>query len=138
MTKKTPSGPKARRTAAGGNSSKRASGQATTAGKGHKQPDWMPAGEAPRPSRAAKSATAHSRPPQVPAPKGLPGWMPELESPPAARGPKGRKLPPAKQHVDAPVKAPRKGKAAGGFVDPQAGREAERYENPIASREVSG
>ena len=137
MTKKTPSGPKGRRTAAGGNPSKRSSGKATATGQGHKQPDWLPASEAPRPAGAPKPpASRSSRPPQVPAPKGLPGWLPELESPPAPRGPKGRKLPGGKLHADAPAKPPRKGKPVAGFVDPQAGREAERYENPIASREA--
>ena len=66
-----------------------------------------------------------------PKPKPLPGWLPELETPVAPSHNKGR----GKRGAPPPPKGARTSRGSG-FVDPQAGREAERYENPIASREA--
>ena len=98
MTKKTPNGPRARRTATGGPScSKRGGGPAGTerSRPEDRGPGASPAQGKPRDAGRSGPRRSSTRPPQVPAPKAL-----------------------------------------AGFVDPQAGREAERYENPIASREA--
>ena len=58
--------------------------------------------------------------------KALPGWMPE--SPPAARGSRKPPAKPARGGKRTPAHAP--------AHDPQAEREARRYEKPIASREM--
>ncbi len=79
----------------------------------------------------------------------LPGWMPDpgLLRAMKPRGPVAadtNRAPPAEPAARTPVTkkagtAPRPGGAAGktrGYSDPQAAREADRYENPIASREA--
>ncbi|MEL1263915.1 ribonuclease R [Pseudoxanthomonas putridarboris] len=75
-----------------------------------------------QPAGAAKSGK--------PAKKSLPPWMPDL---PADKPARGRSAPAARG--PAPRRAP---SASGGGVhhDPHAAREAQRYEQPIASREA--
>ena len=67
------------------------------------------------------------------APK-VPPWMPE--PPPAAgRAPKATNPPPRPQRGPAPAQRP-PASTGGRFHDPHAAREADRYANPIASREA--
>ena len=86
---------------------------------------------APAPRKVAKKA-ARKRSGDKP----LPGWLPELDTPaPAAaagkprRGGNDRGKRPPTHTGGKPVRAQ-------AIADPQAAREAERYENPIASREA--
>ena len=60
----------------------------------------------------------------------LPPWMPDL---PAGKPPAARKRPAKEALSDADFRAPPQ---HGGFEDPHAAREAERYAEPIASREA--
>jgi ribonuclease R len=79
-----------------------------------------PIGKAGKPTgKSTKPGTAHGG---KPAPSKRPPWMPELPSAPTARA--GKRAQPSAR----PPRAP-------GF-DPHARREAERYAQPIASREM--
>ncbi|MEN1959628.1 ribonuclease R [Luteimonas sp. MJ246] len=80
-------------------------------------------GKGPAPARAA---------PKKPAAQ--PGWMPDPGLLRAMK-PRGQDAPVAPAAA-APVRAKEGGIGRGGFDDPQAAREAGRYENPIASREA--
>ena len=65
--------------------------------------------------------------PGKPAKKSLPPWMPDLPARPAARG---------KAAAGEGAPPPRRSAAGPRFHDPHAQREAQRYEQPIASREA--
>ncbi|HEY0310831.1 MAG TPA: VacB/RNase II family 3'-5' exoribonuclease, partial [Luteimonas sp.] len=65
--------------------------------------------------------------------KALPGWMPE--PPPEPRGARKQPAKQASKGKAAPAKG-RRAPARAPTHDPQADREAGRYENPIASREM--
>ncbi len=92
--------------AAGGESRK---GAGATGGK--------PASGAARPGKSGKGAAGKAGK--------LPPWMPE--SPASAAAPRATK---------APSRGPRQAPRGGGLNDPHAAREADRYANPIASREA--
>ncbi len=104
------------------------------------------------------AAAKKGKPAETPA---RPPWMPTVTdapvAPPRARAPKATPtvdVPTAPPHTPSAPPAPRQAtppaipdagirppaapppRSAGGFVDPQAAREAGRYENPIASREA--
>ncbi len=91
------------------------SGGKTPAGKGSKQGSASASRTAGKPARSGK-----------PAKKSLPPWMPDLPS-----GPRDGRKP-----ASAPPPIPRRAPSAGRFIDPHAQREAQRYEQPIASREA--
>jgi len=101
-------------------------------GDGGAKPSGAPTHPAPAGRKAVKKgARKHT------ADKALPGWMPQLESAPSAPvggrrrggGGGGRNNPPPAHGGGKPVQPVR-------MDDPQAARESERYENPIASREA--
>lgn len=93
-----------------------------TTGGGKKPAANAKAGAKP----ASRNASKTGGKPGKPAKKSLPPWMPDL--PPAPRG--GRKPAPAASPM------PRRAPSPGRFVDPHAQREAQRYDQPIASREA--
>lgn len=111
MKKKTSSGPKRRNPADGGSN----------------HPIHPAAGKPPaRKSGAGKGARRKS------ADKPLPGWLPQLESAPPQPPMAGRRRgSPAQARPTGHT-----GSKPGPLVDPQAEREAQRYEQPIASREA--
>ncbi|WP_447940174.1 ribonuclease R [Pseudoxanthomonas mexicana] len=94
----------------------------TPTGGGKKPAASVKAGAKP----ASHNTFGKAGKPGKPAKKSLPPWMPDL---PASGG---------RTRPDAP--APRRAgpppRAAGRFVDPHAQREAQRYDQPIASREA--
>ncbi|MEN1957717.1 ribonuclease R [Luteimonas changyuni] len=115
-----------------------------TADKGgsgrNRTPSRAKAGGDP-PSRGAKAATGRpGQDPAVPAraakkkPAARPGWMPDPGLLRAMK-PRGPDTPVA-PGAPAPARAKDGGRNRGGVDDPQAAREAGRYENPIASREA--
>ncbi len=86
-----------------------------------------PAGKGSKPGGTAASRTAGKS--GKPAKKSLPPWMPDVATRAPSRPSAG----------NAPSRRPATGhtpRATGGFVDPHAQREAQRYEQPIASREA--
>ncbi|TQM17855.1 RNAse R [Pseudoxanthomonas sp. 3HH-4] len=96
------------------------SGGKTPAGKGSKPGGTPGSRNAGKPAPSGKSGK--------PAKKSLPPWMPDVP----ARAP-------SRTHAGAPParRNPGSGSRTGGrFVDPHAQREAQRYEQPIASREA--
>lgn len=93
---------------------KRGSGRKSTGKAG-------PSGKASGAGGAGKGRASGER-------SGLPGWMPESMTGAAA----ARNAGPASKTKQAPRSAP----ARGGFRDPHADREAQRYAEPIASREA--
>src|SRR5690606_29873286 len=99
------------------------------------------AGKAAKTPRAGQTAKAAPAGGKGKAKAGaLPGWMPDpglLRAMKPHAGAGGRQAP---AEPAAPAKRPAAGRRDGagdtGFVDPQAAREASRYENPIPSREA--
>jgi ribonuclease R len=117
MSKKTDknTGPRATRAARGASSKSPAPAPARP---GAKAKSAKPA----RPATASPASGARGKP------KKAAPWMPDL--PPTK--PAGRGAPrPASQHASRPSQAP-----AAGFQDPHAAREAQRYADPIPSREA--
>ncbi len=98
----------------------------TPTGGGKKPAASVKAGAKPASRNTFGKAGKPAGKPGKPAKKSLPPWMPDL---PASGG---------RTRPDAP--APRRAgpppRAAGRFVDPHAQREAQRYDQPIASREA--
>jgi ribonuclease R len=98
--------------------------------------------KAPR-KHATKQAAFPNSPGKKAAKRALPAWMPEsltggpagksAKGPSSSGKPRGSRPPAASPAPRKPVGAP---PPAGGFQDPHAAREAERYAEPIASREA--
>ena len=86
-------------------------------------------GKTPAGKESASAGKASTRTPGKPAKpkKALPPWMPEQPASP------GRRAGGPPQRGGGRTSPPRTG---GRFVDPHAQREAQRYEQPIASREA--
>jgi ribonuclease R len=117
MSKKTDknTGPRATRAARGASSKSPAPAPARP---GAKAKSAKPA----RPATASPASGARGKP------KKAAPWMPDL--PPAKPAGRGASRP-ASQHASRPSQAP-----AAGFQDPHAAREAQRYADPIPSREA--
>ncbi|SFV35913.1 ribonuclease R [Pseudoxanthomonas sp. YR558] len=98
----------------------------TPTGGGKKPAASAKAGAKPASRNTFGKAGKPAGKPGKPAKKSLPPWMPDL---PASGGR-------TKPGAPAPHRAGPPPRAAGRFVDPHAQREAQRYEQPIASREA--
>ena len=122
MKKKTSTGPKRRKPADGGSSQ---AGNPSRPAVGKPAAHKAPGGKSD--SGRGQRRKSSDKP--------LPGWLPQIESEPSAPPAGGRRRggkPQSRPLIHSggkPIKPVH-------MVDPQAGREAERYENPIASREA--
>lgn len=98
----------------------------TPTGGGKKPAASAKAGAKPASRNTFGKAGKPAGKPGKPAKKSLPPWMPDL---PASGGR-------TKHDAPAPRRAGPPPRAAGRFIDPHAQREAQRYDQPIASREA--
>ncbi len=138
------SDPHARQGYHGGMNEKTPTGKAKPARTSTRKPGDTPAAKVPA-KQPRKAAPDKAKAPAGAARKdggrkkkpALPPWMPEAPAQPAPSGGRRPRGPAPGRAAQAPRRGPaRPAPATPEFADPYAAREAERYENPIASREA--